>query len=64
MYPIPDIDANLNTMRLLADKTGLPVGYSDHSGSIYPSIGALTLGSNLIEVHITFDKKMLMRNTM
>jgi N-acetylneuraminate synthase len=34
------------------------VGLSDHSGTIYPSIFALSHQASMIEVHVTFDKRM------
>ena len=35
-----------------------PVGLSDHSGELFPSLAALTRGASIIEVHVVFDKKM------
>lgn len=34
------------------------VGLSDHTGSIFPSIAALSLGAKVIEVHICKSKKL------
>jgi len=31
---------------------------SDHSGTPYPSLAAVTLGAKLIEVHITFSREL------
>ena len=31
---------------------GLPTGLSDHSGKIYPSLAAVTLGAELLEFHV------------
>ncbi len=53
MYPIPDSDANLNSMKLLADKTGLPVGYSDHTVGDYAVQIAVAMGACIIEEHFT-----------
>ena len=36
----------------------IKVGYSDHSGSITSSIAAAALEAEIIEFHVTFDKKM------
>ena len=36
----------------------LPIGLSDHSGTIFPSLAASAIGAELIEVHVTFDKRM------
>jgi N-acetylneuraminate synthase len=32
------------------------VGLSDHSGTIYASLAAVTLGANLLEVHVAFSR--------
>ena len=40
------------------NKYNFPIGYSDHSGSIYPPIAAISLGAKIVEVHVTFDKRM------
>ena len=34
-----------------------PVGLSDHSGSIIPSLAACMKGACLLEVHVVFDKR-------
>lgn len=36
----------------------LKIGYSDHSGEIYSSLGAIAFGAEVIEFHSVFDKKM------
>jgi N,N'-diacetyllegionaminate synthase len=35
-----------------------PVGLSDHSGSPFPAFAALARGANIIELHITLDRRM------
>lgn len=35
------------------------MGYSDHSDDIYAPVVAVSLGANMIEKHLTLDKKML-----
>jgi len=35
-----------------------PVGLSDHSGSIFPSVAAVALGAKFIETHVVFDRRM------
>ena len=57
MYPIPDCDANLNSMKLLADKTGLPVGYSDHTVGDYAIQTAVAMGACIIEEHFTDNRE-------
>jgi N-acetylneuraminate synthase len=36
----------------------LPVGLSDHSGSIYAGLAAATLGAEVLEVHVAFSHEM------
>ena len=45
-------------MSIVTSRILIPIGFSDHSGSIYPSLGAVSLGAEIIEFHVTFDKKM------
>ncbi|MBM4305794.1 MAG: N-acetylneuraminate synthase [Deltaproteobacteria bacterium] len=53
MYPIPDEDANLNVMLTLKEKTGLPVGYSDHTVGTIAVETAVAMGAEIIEIHFT-----------
>ena len=57
-YPTTANDIGLEWLKILEEKFCCPVGLSDHSGTIYPSLGAVALGAVVIEAHITFDKKM------
>ena len=57
-YPTLPIDLNLKNILNLENKYNCPVGLSDHSGTIYPGLGAITIGASIVEAHITFDKKM------
>ena len=57
-YPSAPKRWGLNLIRELKERYKLPVGLSDHSGTIYPSLAAVALGASLIEVHATFDKGM------
>ena len=55
-YPIHDEWAALRGIRLLADATGLPTGYSDHSR--YGLAGrAVHCGACILEKHITWNRK-------
>jgi N-acetylneuraminate synthase len=45
-------------MTELRERYQVPVGLSDHSGRIYPSLAAITLGANLLEVHVTLSREM------
>ncbi len=57
-YPTPPEEIGLNILDELKERYNLPVGLSDHSGTIYPSIAAVARGAKIIEVHVTFDKKI------
>ena len=56
-YPVKLENTGLNVIKEFRKKFNCQIGYSDHSGSIAPSLMALTLNSNLIEVHLKLDKK-------
>lgn len=57
-YPVPLEKVGLNVLFELRQLFSCPIGLSDHSGTIYPSLFALAQGIDLIEVHATFNKKM------
>jgi len=57
-YPTKAEDVGLNVILELKERYSLPVGFSDHSSSIFPSLAAVTLGAEIIEFHAVFDKLM------
>ena len=57
-YPTHAEDIGLNVINEMKKRYGLPTGLSDHSGKIYPSLAAVTLGAELLEFHVIFDRKM------
>ena len=57
-YPTPAKNVGLNVIPEMIARYQIPIGLSDHSGEIYPAIGAAALGAQLIEVHVVFDKRM------
>jgi N-acetylneuraminate synthase len=57
-YPVAPEQIGLNVIGELRDRYGCPVGLSDHSGTIYPSIAAVALGASLIEIHLTLSRRM------
>ena len=57
-YPSPTDLLNLEMISLLKGKFCVPIGYSGHEISIFPSIAAVNLGAVVVERHITLDKKM------
>jgi len=57
-YPAEESQLNLKMIGTLADRYGVPVGYSGHEPSVSPSITAAALGAVAIERHITLDRSM------
>ena len=57
-YPSPAEEIGLNVIGELRQRYGVPVGLSDHSGTIYPALAAVALGADIVEVHAVFDKRM------
>ena len=51
-YPTSLEKVGINVMKDLENKFSRPVGLSDHSGEIAPSIYAIANGASIIEVHI------------
>ncbi len=56
-YPCPPDKWGLNVVTELQDRYECPVGLSDHSGTIVPSLAAVTLGARMLEVHLAFSKE-------
>jgi len=57
-YPCPPEKVGLNLISSFRKKYDCPVGLSDHSGTIYPGLAAVTLGIQMLEVHVTFSREM------
>lgn len=55
-YPCPAEKVGLNVLAELRSRYACPVGLSDHSGAIYASLAAATLGARLLEVHVVFSR--------
>lgn len=55
-YPCPPELTGLNLIQEYKKKWRCRVGISDHSGTIFPSLAAKTLGASVIEVHITSSR--------
>lgn len=56
-YPSSLDGVGLNVMTELRERLAIPVGLSDHSGTVYPSLAAAALGAQLLEVHVTFSRQ-------
>jgi len=57
MYPIPESDANLSVMNRLKEKTGLTIGYSDHTEGTKALKTAYAMGSQIFEFHFTDNRE-------
>ena len=57
-YPLPAEEANLRMIPVLAERYGVPVGYSGHEPGLQISLAAVALGAVTVERHITLDRTM------
>ena len=57
-YPISLEGIGINILHELRACFHVPVGLSDHSGTIFPSLLAMAQGADLIEVHVTFSRSI------
>lgn len=57
-YPAKPADCNLEAMRTMRDRFGVPVGWSDHTLGLPISLAAVAMGAELIEKHLTLDRAM------
>ena len=55
-YPTPISGVNLSRLSLLQSRYGVPVGLSDHTIELEASLGAIALGANVIERHLTISR--------
>lgn len=57
-YPCGPESIGLNVMREMRERFACPVGLSDHSGTIWPSLAAAEHGADVVEVHLALDRGM------
>src|SRR5262245_55845844 len=57
-YPTPLAEVGLDVIDEYRRRYDCPVGLSDHSGSVFPALAAMARGADVIEVHLTFDRRM------
>lgn len=56
-YPAPPEEANLVTLRDMAQRFDVVVGLSDHTQGTAVAVAAVTLGAALIEKHVTLSRQ-------
>jgi N,N'-diacetyllegionaminate synthase len=57
-YPTPPEHVGMNVFDEYKARYSCPVGLSDHSGSVWPSIIAASKGAKVIEVHVALSADM------
>ena len=57
-YPTPLSQVGLNVLDQMRSRYSCPVGLSDHSGTPFPALAAMARGATVIELHVTFDRRM------
>ena len=57
-YPASFTEVGLNVIDELRQRFRCPVGLSDHTGSVFPSLAALARGSDMIEIHVVIDRRL------
>ena len=57
-YPSQLEELNLKAIHTLAERYGVPVGYSGHEVGLPTSVAAAVMGACMIERHITLDRAM------
>ena len=57
-YPTSLEDVGLNVIGELRERFQCPAGLSDHSGVVFPALLALAKGADIVEAHITLDRRM------
>jgi N-acetylneuraminate synthase len=57
-YPCPPEELNLRMIPQLAERFGVPVGYSGHETGLQTTLAAVVLGATFIERHVTLDRAM------
>ncbi len=55
-YPTPEEESALEGIPALADVFGGPIGYSDHTASVWTPLPAVVCGAVILEKHLTYDR--------
>lgn len=56
-YPCPPEKLGLNLIPFFQERYNCVPGLSDHSGTIYPGLAAVTMGAGVLEVHATLSRE-------
>ncbi len=57
-YPCPPERVGINMLEVLRNRYDCAVGLSDHSGNIYAGLAAVTLGAEVLEIHVALSREM------
>lgn len=57
-YPTALEQVGLNVIEEYRRRFGCAVGLSDHSGTPFPAVAAIARGCDLVELHLTLDRRM------
>ncbi len=57
-YPCPPEQIGINNISVLRELLEVPVGLSDHSGTIFSPLAASAIRIDMLEIHVTFSKQM------
>jgi len=57
-YPAPVAEANVRAIPALAQRFGVPVGFSDHTLGAEAALAAVALGACAVEKHVTLDRTL------
>ena len=58
IYPAPADTINLRAIQTLREAFKVPVGFSDHFSDDTMAYGAIALGAQIIEKHVTLDRRL------
>lgn len=57
-YPTQYEQVGLNVITEMQNRFDCPIGLSDHSGTIFPALAAMSRGASIVEVHLTLSREM------
>lgn len=57
-YPVDITSLGLNVINEIKERYNCSVGFSDHSGDIFCSLAAISNQAEILELHVTFDKRL------